>query len=368
MGRLNLYRNISITFIVFAAMILCAVFLSFYSQATIAITTDPQTVNLNFVTEIDVSSDDIDVSKQDVIGGTLTIATTSVSVAFNTSSTRSSSASNLVGSVKLINNNSKSQRLVRTTQLQANNGVIVRTDNDVDIPAGASVMVPVFPKDPASFQQISDGRLVIIKLWPQLQDKIYGEVVSPLVINTGGEVFYIAESDLSRAKKELVEIAIASYNDSDLTAGSNIKGELVSYEIDKKLGDEAKTFTMTAVIKLSVYQANEAQLAQLIKRKAQKMDLNGLSADSIDLSQVKFTVLDASKDNIVIKVSYPLKAYLTENNEILNKNNFTDKTASEIKSWAAQTGVIKNTEVIISPYWRDKTPKNPKRIKLIINN
>lgn len=368
MGRLNLYRNISITFIIFAAMILCAVFLSFYSQATIAVTTDTQTVNLNFVTEINVAPKTVGASQQDVISGTVSIVTSSVSAVFNVSSTRSAEASNIIGSVKLVNNYSQPQKLVKTTQLQADNGVIVRTNNDVNIPAGGSVTVPVFPKDPASFQPIiSGGKLTIIKLWPQLQDKIYGEVIDSLNINVGGEVFYIADSDLNRAKKDLVDMAIAKYNESALTANNNIKGELVSYEIDKKLGDEARTFTMTAAIRLKVYQANEAELAQLIKRKAQKMDLNGLSADSIDLSQVKFDILDASKDNITIKVSYPLKAYLTENNEILNKNNFIDKTEQEIRTWASQTGVIKNIEVIISPYWREKTPTNPKRIKLIIN-
>jgi hypothetical protein len=366
MGRLNLYRNISITFIVFAAMILCAVFLAFYSQATIVITPDAQTVNLNFVTDINVSTTTVDVNKQDIVNGKIITTTTAATSVFNVSSTKFAEGGNIVGRIKLVNNYSKPQKLVKTTQLQAANGVIVRTNDEVEIPASGSASVNVYPKDPASFKPIEPGHLTIIKLWPQLQSQIYGEVTDRLAVNTGGEVFYISENDINRAKKEIIDSAVNSYAlKSGISAGI-IKGELVSYELDRKLGDETKTFTMTATVRLKIYQANETDLAQLIKRKVQKMDLKGLSADSIDLSQVNYNILDVAKDTVTVKVSYPLKAYLTEGNEMLDKNRFTEKTAAEIRAWAAQTSVIKNIEVIISPYWRDKTPKSPKRIKIII--
>lgn len=367
MGRLNLYRNISITFIVFAAMILCAVFLMFYSQATIVITSDAQTVNLNFITEIRTSSTPEEISKQDAIGGKIEIVSTTVSAAFNTSSTKPAESSSLVGRIKVVNKYSKNQKLVKTTQFQADNGVIVRTINEVDVPAGGSIEVGVYPKEGTVFQTVNNGKLTIIKLNTQLQDKIYGEVIEPLSQSTGGDAYYIAESDLNLAKKEIVNKAINDYLMSVSSTNSNVKGELVSYSIDKKLGDIAKTFTMTAVVRLKVIKANETQLAELIKRKTQKMDLKGLSANSIDVSQIKYSILDSkNSDSVIIKVSYPLKAYLTEGNDVLNKNNFTGKTAQEIRSWAAQTGIIKNIEVIISPYWRDTTPKDIKRIKIII--
>ena len=44
----------------------------------------------------------------------------------------------------------------------------------------------------------------------------------------------------------------------------------------------------------------------------------------------------------------------------------TDKTAAEIRALAAQKGLIKNIDVIISPYWRDRTPQDVSRIKLVI--
>jgi len=367
MGRLHLYRNISITFIVFAAMILCAVFLLFYSQATIIVTPDSQMVNLSFVTEIKTSSTPADIAKSDAVGGTVSVVTRQVESLFNTSSTRPASAGNLVGQVKIVNNYSKPQKLVKTTQLQASNGVIVRTNNDVNIPAGGSVTVDVFPKDPAAFQKIDSGKLTIIKLWPQLQSMVYGEVVESLDKPAGGDVRYIADSDINFAKKELIAKAVSEVAAMASTSNSGLKGDLASYSIDKKLGDEANIFTMKAVIKVRVITADATQLAALIQSKALKTDLKGLSANSIDMSAVKYDIMDATNpDSVIIKVSYPLQAYLTQGSDLLAKKNFTGKTAQEIKNYAAKIGVVKNIEVIISPYWRDKTPLDEKSVKIIV--
>ncbi|MFA5020849.1 MAG: hypothetical protein WC517_02190 [Patescibacteria group bacterium] len=367
MGRLHLYRNISITFIIFAAMILCAVFLLFYSQATIIVTPDAQILNLNFVTEIRPSSTPSEIAKLNSVGGAIRTEIKTVEAPFNTSSTRSATDDGLVGKVKLINSYSKPQKLVKTTQLQAANGVIVRTNNDVDIPAGGSVEVDVYPKDAASFSSISPGKLVIIKLWPQLQPLIYGEAVEMLEKSTGGEVRFIAESDINYAKRELVARALAETVIEASGTRPVLKGDLVSYGLDKKLGDEANIFNMKAVVSVKIITANEAQLAELIRDRASKMDLKGLSASSIDMSQAKYVIMDASNpESIVIKVSYPVRAYLTEASGLLAKNNFTGRTKNEITDYAAKAGIIKNIEVIISPYWRDQTPDNEKSIKVII--
>ena len=367
MGRLHLYRNISIVFIVVAAMILVAVFLLFYSQATIVITPDAQTVNLNLSTEIRPSSTPAELAKLEAIGGSISMVTRQVEEVFNTSSTRAASASISVGRVRISSVYSNPQKLVKTTQLQASNGVIVRTDSEVTVPANGSVEVGVYPKDLATFQPIASGKLIIIKLLSPLREKIFGEVIEPLNLNNSGEVYYLADSDVSRAKKELVAKAVSDALNESSSSDANIKGDLVSFTIDKKLGDEAKTFTMRGVVKLKTIIADEEQLAALIKSKVQKMDLNGLAADSIDLSQVHYTVLDTSNsDNIPIKVTYPVKAYLTTDNSLLARGNFTGKTAEEIRDYAAKTGIIKNIEVIISPYWRDTTPQDENRIKIII--
>ena len=368
MARLHLYRNISIIFIIVAAVILCAVFLVFYSEATIVVQSNVQTVNLNFVTEIHPSSTAADIAQADAVSGAVTVSTGTVSQIFNTSSTRSrASGSNVVGTVTIKNISSKAQRLVKTTQLQAENGQIVRTNAEVSVPANGSIVVAVYPKDPAAFTSIESGKLTIIKLPAASQASIYGEVSTPLAAQTGEMVKYVSEADVEAAKKDIVAQAAAKITQTASSSMISVQGDLLSYKLDKKVGDEAATFTMTAVVRYRIYKLDAQQLAALIKRKAEKMNLNGLSADSVDLNQVSYGIVDASNpEAIVIKVNYLVNAYLTEDNELLAKKNFTNLTADEVKLYAAKTGVIKNAEVMISPFWRDRTPTDEKRIKLII--
>ncbi|MFA6228486.1 MAG: hypothetical protein WC668_04895 [Patescibacteria group bacterium] len=364
MGRITLYRNIAIVFIICAAVVISAVFLLFYSQATIVITPEVQVVNLSFNTEIKTSSTPAEIAKQGAVGGTLSITNKTVEKMFEASSTKSQ-ASNIVGQVKIVNQYSKSQQLVRTTQLQGENGVIVRTDEGVNIPAGGSVTVNVFPKDPAAFQPITSGNLTIIKLATVLQSKIFGQIISPLQQNAAGAVKVIGETDINRAKKELVAQAVAEAQAS--TTAGIVLGELVSYKIDKKLGDEASFFTMTGTVRLKTISADTGALAELIKDKAQKINFNDLSVEDIDQRLIQITVLDANNsENIAVKINYPLQGYLTADSPILEKSNFTGRTADEIMDYAQKTGVIKDIKVDISPSWRDITPDDAGRIKIVI--
>lgn len=367
MGRITLYRNIAIAFIICAAVVISAVFLLFYSQATIVVTPEAQVVNLSFNTEIKTSSTPAEISRLGAVAGTIATVNQPVEKMFEVSSTKSSVAgSGIVGRVKIVNQNSKSQQLVKTTQLQAENGVIVRTNSAVTVPAGGSVTVDVFPKDPASFQSISSGKLTIIKLTAALQSKIFGQVVEPLKQqSTPGEVKVIGEADINRAKKELVASAVAAAQAS--STNGLVRGELTSYKIDKKLGDEANFFTMTGTVRLKTITADTNALAQMIQIKAQKMSLNDLTVENINQQMIQYTVLDGNNnDTIPIKVNYPLEGYLSPDSPVLNKDNFTNVTSEEIMDYAKKTGVIKNIQVIISPAWRKVTPSDPKRIKVVI--
>src|SRR3989344_2642297 len=194
MPKINLYRNISITFAVFMALLLVAVFLFFSNKATIIIIPNPQKISLSFNLEVKAQPAATELEEKDVVAGQIETYAKAGSGSFGVLSSQTVDSA-IVGQGKIVNNNNRDQTLVRTTQLQAKNGVIVRTNNNVVVPAGGSVKVDVFAKEPASFSQIESGQLVIIKLNPSLQDKIYGVVESALT-NNPKEVKVLAESDI----------------------------------------------------------------------------------------------------------------------------------------------------------------------------
>jgi len=371
MGKLNLYRNISITFVVFAAMILCALFLTFYSQATIIITPDPQVVNLNFNAEVRTSSTAEEIKKLDAISGDISLSEVQATGTFDVLSTKSAAGlqGNIVGKVKIKNDGKAAQTLVRTTQLQATDGTIVRTDKQVSIPAGGEIEVDVFPKDLATFSKLPTGKLVIIKLPVATQEFVYGQADSELSFKAqeGGEIKFLAESDISKAKKEIIEKTVAEAISRGGAKNSNIIGEVASYTLDKKLGDETDKFTMTAKIRLKTIRADSIQLAEAVRKRAQNVNQSGSAATAIDPEKVRYAIVNAnSSESYNVKVSYPLTTELAEESEFLAKDNFTGKTKQEIQDYAVKTDAIKEIEAVISPYWRKTTPKDANRIKIII--
>lgn len=374
MGKLNLYRNISITFIIFVAMILCTLFLTFYSEASIIITPDPQVINLNFNVEVKTSSTDEELKKSDAIKGEITTTEISATGTFNVLSTKTTTNNNsseiIIGKIKIKNDGKQPQTLVRTTQLQATDGTIVRTNKQVVIPAGGEVEVEVFPKNPATFSKLLAGRLTIIKLPLNLQEVIYGQADNELSMKNqeGQEIKFLAESDVNRAKKEIVDKAVAEAIDRNGGKNSNIIGEIISYSLDKKLGEETQEFTMNAKILLKQLNIDSNQLTKTILKRAQTLNQSesDLALTDIDLEKARYVIMEVNNNSYKIKVSYPLITKLKEDSEILAKNNFAGKTKEEIRNYTLKTNVIKDVEVLISPYWRKTTPKNPERIKIII--
>ena len=371
MGKLNLYRNISITFVVFAAMILCALFLTFYSQATIIVTPDPQVVNLNFNAEVRTSSTAEEIKKLDAIRGEISLSEVQATGTFDVLSTKAASGSpgNIVGKVRIKNDGKATQTLVRTTQLQATDGTIVRTDKQVSVPAGGEIEVDVFPKDQATFSKLPAGKLVIIKLPVATQEFVYGQADSELSFKSqeGGEIKFLAESDLNKAKKEIIEKTVAEAISRGGAKNSNIIGEIVSFTLDKKLGDETEKFTMNAKIRLKTIKADQMQLAEAVLKRAKNVNQSGSAANAIDPEKVRYAIVNAnSGESYNIKISYPLTTELAEGSEFLAKDNFTGKTKQEIQDYAVKTEAIKEIEAVISPYWRKTTPKDANRIKIII--
>lgn len=199
----KMYRNISLTFIVFALMILSAIFLFFYSQAVVIVTPDSQDINLSFNVEIKENPTLEQLAEQDVVYGKIESKERDENGSFDVLSTKTVSSTD-IGKVKLTNNSANNQPLMQTTQLQAENGVIVRTSQMVTVPAGGSIEVSVYPKDPAAFSTIKSGKLTIIKLAPTLQEKIYGEPISELS-NGPREIKVVSDGDINRAKEKASE-------------------------------------------------------------------------------------------------------------------------------------------------------------------
>lgn len=364
MPKISLYRNISIFFIIFTAMILCAVFLLFYSQGAVIITPEEQDINLNFNARV-VPPGSSTSDAVDAVYGTLQVSEISASTTVDVLSTRTADAKS-IGSVKLVNESSRAQALVRTTQLQAENGTIVRTSEAVTVPAGGSVTVGVYPADEATFSPVNPGRLTIIKLAASLQPQIYAVVDNTLAYSSG-EVKVVAQSDINRAKQQLSDqLSAQARGQSGLKPGESISVELTDVTTDKQIGETADKLTVSGKAKVKYFQLDYDSMADLIRKKAQQSSFDGLQVSDLNLDNLQYSITD-SGNSPSIKVSYGLKAVIDASNELLDKSHFTGKTVDEVRDYLAKSGIIKKVEISISPYWKKTLPNKEDRIKVVID-
>jgi len=345
-------------------MILCAVFLLFYSQGALIITPDETDIDLNFNAE--VSSSTPVAGSTEAVTGVLLTKIVEGSSTFDVLSTKTSDTQS-IGSVKIVNNSNKSQALVKTTQLQAVDGTIVRTSENVTVPAGGSVVVGVYPKDQSTFTQVGARNLKIIKLAASLQDKIYAVAESVLAYG-GKDVKIVAQSDINRAKQELAKQLTAQVKtDLGLKDGEGTIVEILEAKADHEIGSVTDKLGLNMKIRIKYLKLDYNSLSNLIQNKVKETTFSGLSIKNLNLDNLKYTLIDASSPTTqTIKISYSLKAVLDASNALLDKSHFTGKTIDEVKEYLAESGMVKKVQISISPYWKKTMPKEESRIKVII--
>lgn len=364
--KINLYRNISVTFIVFTALLLAAVILLFSNKATIFITPKPQEISINFNLQIKENPTAAELTEKDLVAGKMETFVKSGSRMFETLSTKTVD-SEIVGNVRIINQSARDQTLVKTTQLQAVDGAIVRTNDSVMVPAGGEVAVAVFAKDPATFTEVAPGNLTIIKLNPSLQDKIYA-VADRVLTDSPREVRVVSESDLNRAKDELSDQIIAEFKkDGVISDQEEFVSNIKNFKTDKNVGDEADSFNLEAEVEIKALKLNEGQLAALLAKKVANLDLSGLQIGQLDVKNVKYEIINDNFDGgILLKVDYTVIAGLNYDNPSLNRLNFLGKSEQEAEDYLSSQALIQDSQILISPYWRHRLPKQESKINVII--
>jgi hypothetical protein len=368
MPKINLYRNISITFILFTAILLVAVFLFFSNKASILITPNPQEINLSFNLEIKENPTLTEIKEDDVVTGKLITYSKAGSGVFETLSTKTVSTE-IVGKVKLVNDSGRDQTLVRTTQLQASNGAIVRTNEHAVVPGRGSVVVDVFAKDPDAFSSISPGNLVIIKLNPSLQDDIYG-VSEKLLTDQPREVNILSNSDINRAKDKLSDELLAELvGEVGLSENDNFVLSVKSYNADKEIGAEVDSFTLNAEIDVRVLDVDDQQLADLIVKKVSSLSLSGLEIGKIDIKDIDYIIIEEDLDgSVLVKVNYSISTGINEQNPLLDRANFVGKSSDEVSDILTSQDLVKEVRVLVSPYWRHTLPRQESKIDITIGN
>ncbi|MEI6288267.1 MAG: hypothetical protein WCP18_01605 [bacterium] len=364
--KINLYRNISFTFIALTLVLLVAVFVFFYSQAVIVVTAKSKDVTLSFDIQIKQNPTADELSQKDVVAGYVVTKQKTDSQIFDVLGTKTIQ-STMAGRVKIINKSNRNQPLVQTTQLADAGGNIVRINSTVMVPAGGSVMAEVYPKEGTSLPTITSGsHLTIIKLNASLQDKIYATADGDL--STGPRsVKVFTDGDLNRAQdtlfKSLSDEVKAEFDTSD---SGKISVKIGEVKADKKIGDTTDSFNLTETVTANSLVINQDQLLSLLVKKITESNITNLIG-GVDLSNFDYVIADNNFDGgVLIKATYLAHTKLQSNDSLFDKRNFAGRKLDEVKSSLAQSDLIQNVDVRISPYWSHEIPRSTDKIKIII--
>ena len=183
-----------------------------------------------------------------------------------------------------------------------------------------------------------------------------------------GEIKVLSQGDINRAQEQLKQqLSQQAKAELGLGSGEAVAATVDQITTDKKIGQSGDNFNLGMKLKVRYLQMDQSQFTDLINRKIQSSNLSGLKVGSVDMSNLKYSIVNFDANAASIKVNYTMKAILTADNEILNKSNFIGKTAEEVKGYLAKTGMVKAVQINISPYWKKTLPKKEGRIKVIVN-
>ncbi len=379
--KLGLYSSFVWKFAAVFAFIFLLIF--FVSFSSLSIDIVPKTETLNESTLIKVTTDDSSrtasfIDPRDEVQGLIEEMNISFEKEFMASG-EEFVGEDIVGKVKIVNDYSRSQSLVKTTRLHAPDGKEYRINEAVNIPAGGEVWVDIYVENPSRDLAISPTKFTIPGLWSGLQDYIYAQSEESFKFEQKKEK-YVRASDLALAKNE-------SENEYNKKLQKNIserKNYLEKQDEQEKvavyLNDFIKTSTeaednqKTESFKMTV--DGSAKVAFFNKKDLEKIALGKLSLLVPDGKEL----LEFNPDNISlifqsyneddkiaqIKANFTGQMILKNNENPINKESITGLNEDQIKAFLSDQEEIKDYTLNFKPSFIKKAPKLVDKIEINI--
>lgn len=277
---------------------------------------------------------------------------------------------------------SQSQTLVESTRFISDEGKLFRSKKTVVVPgfkrsAGedlpGSVTVEVEADEAGEESNIPASRFSIPGLKGTVKyEKIYGVSKEPMVGGRVEQITVVSDDDFNKAKKAMekeVRETLVSEIKSKSDGQTTLMEDAISiskndFTASKKVGEEAKTFSLTLKLDGAALSFNEHDLIDLVK-------------DTIKVPFNKYTVLDDPRltygkveadfknGRMIIKVySESTVASKIEKNDILN--NIKGKNTKDLQDYFANVSEVENVNIKFWPSWVKSVPRLDSNVNIDI--
>ena len=282
------------------------------------------------------------------------------------------------GTVTIVNRYSKTQPLQAGTRLQTKDGLIFRTQQRVDVPAGGKINTEVVADVSGEKGALKTGTTFILPgLWAGLQDKIFAEVVEDFhgdSVNTGTPTLPgLTANELANAQQELLKEAVekaAPELEKSIPTGRTLYPGLVNAAVTKRagpaIGDQVASYTL----KLTVQATGVALAAEGLNTLATQILENSVSADlqltSLDAKNFLFTVsnVDAKKQRADVTLTARGTTVPTPTHALLQHSTYSGKAPDAVRSLLTKEEAVTNVTVELSPFWTRTIPSSKDDLQL----
>lgn len=365
--------KIFIGFAVAAVVLVAAVLYFSFSSATITIYPKALSQKVTFAANVD-QNPELDPRKIETISGRILTAEKDGSKDVNEVS-KKTLEQRATATIRLVNDTSKSQPLLPNTQLAASNGVIFRTNNRVNVPAGGSVSVGITADVAGASGNIQPGRLTVVKLFKGLQSQIYG-VLDSAITNGTREAQVVSQDDMDTAKASLAESLYKDLNDEltkQLKPGEKIipdatRKEILTFNPSVSVGATATQFHIDEHVRVTAVVFDETSLLELAEAKLKTQIPSGRELVNPKTEDLSYSVpsYDINKGTAELKVTFNGTTIVKLGSEIFNKTKLFGLSKDEVSEYFTQYPDIDKVEVSFFPVWISKVPNIEGKIEVKI--
>ncbi len=354
-----LYRRIATVFLVLTAAVVGLVAYVVLSCATVVVLSKQEEAKADFV---------LDVAGKATAGevpGVVSTESDTLTQKFPSTSVVKVDAPS-TGRVKITSSLFRSQTLVATTRLLTPDGVLFRIKKTVTVPADGSVEVDAFADQPGATGDVGNVTFTIPGLNPDTQRFFKVETVSPM---QGGvkEVRMVTKDDVDAAEAVLGDKLKASLAErlrgKAKEAGGSMSGELITYDVTKKLtdvpvGEEADAFTLTLTLQATGVLYDESKFADAVRGKLKEQlpfDRSLLSVEAGSVTKdVEKVDLVAGRANL--RVTAVGTSVLSPDSPALSRDKIVGVSVDAAKTYLEHVDGVSSASVKVSPFWIGRLP------------
>lgn len=364
------YNKIVIGFVVLTVLLIALIAYFSFAKTTITVTSADLTQELTLETTASA------------LDGTVLITDVESSTTVSEFDGVESVPGTATGTVTIVNNYNQNQPLVETTRLLSEDGVLFRTQETVNVPAGGSVEVAVAADEEGAAGDIGPSEFEIVALWDGLKDRIYATSDTAM---TGGTVqsAVVSASDIANAKdaaeSELETVALERF-EKDIAAREELPADpylvngtyvidTLSESVNAQAGDTVSTLEVSTTASIAGAVIDREQLTAFVKEQLQNAVPDGsqLASDQkIENVVVTITAMNEDNTDATLTVAFTAAMKLSANSSLLDTKTLTNKSEGEVSAYLTAFDEIEGVSVRFSPFWVQRTPALADNITITI--